>query len=111
MLRTTYNILAASYTSIPALRFSRRVEIEEDANGGTQSGLLVKFPDDNFTNVIGYSPDQQPVILGSVPAEGKGAGPLIGIPAQSGYPAKSANVYCMIQALTGDTVIHVTEWD
>ena len=109
MLRTKY-ALTTSFQAIPALQFARLVKIWEDATG-TQSGLAVKFPDDNFTAVISYAPAQYPIVLGNETAQGHGHGPLIGIPAQTGYPVKAASTYVQIAALAGTTVIVVEEID
>jgi hypothetical protein len=110
MLRTLYTVTAGTFTAIPALRFSRRVEIQEDGTS-TGNGIAAKLPDDNFTAVMSYPPAQQPLILGNPTATGHGQGPLIGIPVQTGLNAKAASTYALVSAMSGTIIIRVTEFD
>lgn len=110
MLRTLYTLNAGTYTAIPALRFSRLVELEEDASG-TGAGLAAKFPEDNYTAVFSYSPLQQPIILGDKVGIQHGKGKFVGEPAQTGLNTRAADVYAMVTCLAGTTVLRVTEED
>lgn len=110
MLRTLYNLTAGVYTAIPALRFSRRVELEEDGTG-LGVGLSLKFPEDNFTLIRSYPPEQQPVLLGNSVASGGGQGPIMGWPVQTGLNARAADNYVMASCMTGTTIMRVTEID
>ena len=110
MLRTLYPLTAGTYTAIPALRFARLVELEEDATGN-QVGLACKFPEDNFTAVDSYIPQQQPVVLGQKVGQSFGHGTFVGVPAQTGLNVRAADVYAMVTCLSGTTVLRVTEED
>ena len=110
MLRTLYPLTAGTYTAIPALRFARLVELEEDATGN-QTGIACKFPEDNFTAVDSYIPQQQPVILGQKVGLSHGRGAFVGEPAQTGLHARAADIYAMVTCLSGATVLRVTEED
>jgi hypothetical protein len=110
LLRTLYPLTAGTYTAIPALRFSRKVELEEDGTG-TGAGLAIKFPEDNYTAVMTYTPDQQPVVLGDEVGFGNAKGKMVGWPVQTGLNARPADIYAMVTCLTGTTVLRVTEED
>jgi hypothetical protein len=110
MLRTLYALTAGVYTPIPALRFSRRVELAEDGSGN-DVGLALKFPEDSFTAIREYPPAQQPVVLGNATAQGGGHGPILGWPTQTGLNARAADNYVLASCMTGTTVLRVTEID
>lgn len=110
MLRTLYTLTAGTYTAIPALRFSRLVELQEDATG-TAAGIACKFPEDNYTAIFSYGPLEQPVVLGDRVAIQNGRGKFVGEPVQTGLNARAADVYAMVTCLAGTTVLRVTEED
>lgn len=110
MKRTLYSLTAGVYTNIPALQFARRVELQEDATG-TNAGLGCKFPEDNFTAIFEYAPDQEPVVLGNSTAEGNAFGTILGWPVQTGLNARAADFYAKVTCLSGTTVLRVTEID
>jgi hypothetical protein len=84
------------------------VELAEDGTG-TGNGLAVKFPNDNFTAIFNYPPDQQPLILGDRDAHGNARGEIIGWPTQTGLNARTADVMVQVAAMSGATVLRVTE--
>lgn len=110
MKRTLYNLTAGVYTNIPALQFARRVELIEDGSVAG-AGLLVKFPEDNFTAIHAFPPAQQPVVLGNATAQGAGSGPIQGWPVQTGLNVRAADFYAKVTAMGGTTVLRVTEID
>jgi hypothetical protein len=103
---TQYAIAGA--TAIPCTKWSRRVEIAEDGAVVAFSGLSVLFP--NGVRV-GYSPEQQPVVLTDKAASSAGQGRIVARPANTGYPPNAADVYCVISPLGAATVINVWEYD
>jgi hypothetical protein len=109
--RRLVNLTAGIYTPITALQFARLVKLEEDGSEATPVGLAVKFPEDGYTQIYEYPPDQQPVVLGNATAEGRGQGPIQGWPAQSGINLRAADVYVLISAMSATTVLRVTEID
>lgn len=110
MNRTLYNLTAGTFTAIPATRFSRLVELIEDGTGSL-AGLALKFPEDSFTAIRTYPPDQQPVILGDEVGIANAKGKIIGWPTQTGLNARPADNYVLASCLTGTTVLRVTEED
>lgn len=102
--------LTGAFTSVYATKWSRRVEIEEDGSV-TKTGLLIKLPDDNFTNVYTYPADEQPIVLGNTIAHGNGDGSTVGRPAQTGNPPVAATELCRIASVGAATVIRVNEID
>ena len=77
----------------------------------SQTGIACKFPEDNFTAVDSYIPQQQPVVLGDKVGLGHGRGKFVGEPVQTGLNARAAEVYAMVTCLSGTTVLRVTEED
>ena len=110
MRRTSYNLVAGTFTPIPALQFARRVELTEDA-AAAAVGLSVKYPEDNFVGIHDYLPAQEPVIIGNTVAFGHGQGPILGWPVQTGLNARAADTYCTVSCLSGTTKLWVTEID
>lgn len=110
MNRSLISLTAGVWTPVPATRFSRRVEIAEDGSA-TAVGIALKFPEDNFTQQYDYPVGQQPVVLGNAIAQGRGVGPILGWPAQSGANARAADNYCLASAMSATTKIRVTEID
>lgn len=98
----------AGPTSIPCTKFARRVEIAEDGAVAAFSGLSVLYPSGV---VVGYSPDQQPIVITDKGAANAGQGRIEARPANPGYPPNAADVYCVISPLAGATVINVWEYD
>lgn len=111
MLRTKY-ALTTAFIPIPALQFSRLVKLYEDG-AAASVGISLKFPDDNYTAAITYLSVRQPVELGNVTARGKGTGPMVGYPAQTGaiLTPRAATTLVMAAALTGTTTLVVEEID
>lgn len=103
-------LTAGTYTAIPALQFARMVELQED-DSVASVGLLLKFPEDNFTAAFEYKAAAQPVILGDKVAHGNNKGAMLGWPAQTGLNARAADVYVMASCPTGTTQLRVTETD
>jgi hypothetical protein len=110
MKRTLYPLTAGVYTAIPALQFARRVDLEEDGSTAP-AGILLKFREDNFTQIFEYLPAQQPCILGDRVAQANGRGYILGWPTQTGLNARAADNYVMASAVTGTTTLRVTEYD
>lgn len=110
MKRTLYSLTAGVFTSIPALQFARRVEMQEDASG-TNIGLAVKFREDNYTQIFEFAPTDEPVVLDNSIAGGNAFGFLQGWPVQTGLNARAADVYAKVSCLAGTTVLRVTEID
>lgn len=111
MQRTKY-ALTTAFIPIPATMFSRQVRYFED--GAVASvGISLKFPDDNYTAAITYLSARQPAIQGNEVATGKGAGPMVGYPAQSGsiLTPRAATTLVMAAALAGTTTLVVEEID
>ena len=110
MKRTQYPLTAGIYTPIPALQFSRKVELTEDGSVQAQ-GLQVKYPLDGFQSVYTYAPDAEPVeITESVPL-GAGQGILLGWPQQTGINQRAADTYCMVSCAGGTSLLNVLEYD
>jgi hypothetical protein len=110
LLRTLYTLTAGTYVAIPALRFARRVELSEDGSGNA-TGIMCKFPEDNFTAIFTYSTFQQPVVLGDEVGNFHGRGKFVGEPVQTGLNTRAADVYAMVTAVSGTTILRVTEED
>lgn|GEM_PF-4585710 len=111
MLRRPLVALTAGvYTAIPALQFARMVELQED-DSVASVGLLLKFPEDNFTAIFEYKAAAQPVILGDKVGIEHGRGKFVGEPAQTGLNTRAADVYVMASCATGTTQLRVTEND
>lgn len=111
--------ITAAFSAVSATIFSNYVEIQEDGSGAA-AGLKVKFPDDNFTAVYEYPPDQQPIRIGTPENTGApGGAPFAGVPTQSAPIAGGGNayiantnpatVYCQVASMGADTVIRVDE--
>ncbi len=110
MNRTLYSLTAGTYTPIPSTVFSRMVELQED-DSVTHVGLLLKFPEDNFTQAYEFKDEAQPVVLGDKVAFGRGQGYILGWPTQTGGNARAADNYVLASAVTGTTKLRVTEYD
>jgi len=103
--------LTTAFTPIPASIFARRVDLQEDGTVDPAVGLIVKFPNDDFTAAFEYPADQQPVVLGDPIAHQNGYGELLGWPAQTGINVRAADIYVQVAALAGETSLRVTEYD
>jgi hypothetical protein len=111
-LQRTKYALTTAFIPIPATQFSRLVKYFED--GSVPSvGISLKFPDDNYTNAITYLSALQPAIQGNETAQGRGDGPMVGYPAQSGsiLTPRAATTLVMAAALSGTTTLVVEEID
>ena len=110
------NTNAGAFTSIPSTIPARRVEVREDDSATTQ-GLQYQKPDDNFTATYNVgtsgSPDQPQIVLGNPVAQGHGASPLLGLPAQStGGSSIPATTYLKVRSRTATTTtIRVVEYE
>lgn len=111
MQRTKY-ALTTAFIPIPATVFSRMVKYQEDG-AAPSVGISLKFPDDNYTNAMSYLWNAQPVIQGNEVANGRGSGPMVGYPAQSGsiLTPRAATTLVMAAALSGTTTLIVEEID
>lgn len=111
MLRRPLIALAAgTFTAVPALTFARLVELQED-DSVASVGLVLKFPEDNFTASFTYKAPAQPVVLGDMVGQHNGRGKWVGVPVQTGLNAAPATVYVLASCLTGTTQLRVTEED
>jgi hypothetical protein len=86
------------------------VELAED-DSVDSVGLVLKFPEDNFTASFTYKQQAQPVILGNLNGQNNNKGAFVGQPVQTGINARAADVYVMASCLTGTTQLRVTEVD
>lgn len=94
-----------AWVDIPATIFARQVRISEDGSVSAFAGFSLKFSN----GVIeGYTPDQQPAVLGDAVVNRVGAGNFLGMPAQDGSNARPADLYCQASSQIG-TVINVWE--
>jgi hypothetical protein len=111
-LQRTKYALTTTFIPIPATVFSRQVRYYEDGSVASV-GISLKYPDDNYTNAISYLSARQPAIQGNVVAEGRGEGPMVGYPAQSGsvLTPRAATTLVMAAALSGTTTLVVEEID
>jgi hypothetical protein len=94
-----------AWIDIPATIFARRVKISEDGSVSAFAGFSLKFSNGV---VEGYTPDQQPAVLGDENVSGAGGGMFLGMPAQTGSNARPADLYCQASSQLG-TVINVWE--
>jgi hypothetical protein len=108
--RPLITLTAGSYTAIPALQFARMVELQED-DSVASVGLLLKFPEDNYTAAFAFKAAAQPVVLGNKTAQNNDKGAMVGWPAQTGLNVRAADVYVMASCITGTTQLRVTETD
>lgn len=113
------NAHGGGYVNILCSIWCRRMEIiEVPADGGawngtfTAQGLNYKRSDDGYTAVHGM--DVGAVLtLGDEVARGKGAGGVIGLPAQSNHygQTRAADIPLQIESATATpTNVQVTEW-
>jgi hypothetical protein len=98
----------AGATAIPCTKFARRVEIAEDGAVVAFSGLSVLYPSGV---TVGYSPEQQPIVIADKVAAAAGQGRIEARPANPGYPVNAADVWCVVSPLGAATVINVWEYD
>jgi len=113
----TLNGNAGAFTSINSTIPARRVEIVEDQSVSPQ-GLIYQLPDDNFTNsyqvAVPGSPDAPQIILGNKESQGRGQGPILGLPQQTpGGQTIPATTYIKVKSagVGGGNKIRVTEYD
>ena len=106
----------AAFTPISATICPRRVEIREDESV-TPQGLQYQLPDDNFvtTDMVGTpsTPNGPQIVLGNAESQGRGQGPILGLPAQTpGGNSIAATVLIKIRSNgAGGNAIRVTESD
>lgn len=99
----------AGPTSIPCTKWSRRVEIMEDGAAGNGQGIVVTYP--NGTVAV-FAPQQQPVILADLAAQGSGGGRFLGRPPQTdGAPLYDGDIYVVVDTAGTATVVNVWEYD
>lgn len=103
-------LTAGTFTAIPALQFARMVQLQED-DSVPSVGLVLKFPEDNYTASFTYKVEAQPVILGNQNAQNNNKGAFVGEPVQTGINTRAADIYVMASCLTGTTQLRVTEED
>jgi hypothetical protein len=120
--RTIYAINAAggAIVAIPATAASRKVVITECPPGGgtfndanfAPQGLNYQLPNDGFVTIYPLLPADS-LVLGNLIAEGKGAGPLQGYPAQQDPGGRTipAFIYAKIISATATaTQVMVLEY-
>jgi hypothetical protein len=105
----------AAPLAIVATQPTRGVEIVED-DGSANQGLVLFFPDDNFTQGYDVSTAHQPIILGNIVARGRGMGSILGYPLQMdrGGTVELRAADILFKATSGSatpTNIHVREHD
>lgn len=100
---------AATFVNIPATRFARYLQIQEDGTG-TAAGLQIKWPTDNFTAIDKYPATQQPIKPQENPETlGMGMGPILGWPAQTGLNVRAADILFKVASMGAATVVRVDE--
>lgn len=95
---------------------SRRVEaMEDEGNNNAPQGFSVQTPLDNFTNNRGLGPGSEPLIIQNSVAQGRGASPIIGLPAQGTagqFNARAADPLLKnLVSLAAATTVAVTEME
>jgi hypothetical protein len=105
------NAAGGAQVSVLATRWTRRVEIIED-EATTPQGLIYQVPDDAFVGTYQVGPATEPLILENPTAQGRGAGPIQGAPAQgfTGAPA-ATTLFKATSATAAATNIRFRETD
>lgn len=75
-------VLGSAPLPIPATIPTRRVEVQED-DATPNQGLVLFFPDDNYTQGYTYAAVHEPITLGEAVSAGKGRGSILGLPIQN----------------------------
>jgi hypothetical protein len=116
MHNTLYAVPAAGSApvSVVSTMMSRRVIIQEDDSVPNQ-GLIVFFPQDNFTQGYQYAAGHEPIILGDIVANMKGKGSVLGNPIQKDVSQtvtlRAADIYAKVTSATATvTKIRVQEY-
>src|SRR6185437_7532539 len=95
--------------NVAATRWCRRVEvIEDEGNGNAPQGFSCQTILDGFVNSRGVGPGTQPLVIQNSMSQGRGQGPIIGIP--PGNEHVSNNVIQGLISLGAATVVAVTEF-
>jgi hypothetical protein len=98
--------------NVAATRWCRRVEaIEDEGNGNAPQGFSCQTILDGFVNSRGVGPGTQPLIIQNSMSQGRGQGPIIGIPPGASQMQVSNNVLQGLISLGAATVVAVTEFD
>lgn len=116
-VRTDFPVNAydgVTFTPVPCSIWCRKMVIEEvvdDPDTETLEGLAYVSDADGYKQIV-VLPAGTPIVIGNPVAEGRGAGPLVGVPAQ-GMPdgaTKSATVPVKVSsATTAMTQVRITE--
>lgn len=106
---------AGAVVAITATQASRKVYIREDEAAAAQ-GLTYQTPDDAFTATytvgVPGGPDQQQISLPMAPSGTMIPGPLLGLPAQSGFYNRPADTYIKLRSKSATaTNVRVLEED
>lgn len=106
---------AGAYVAVLSTQASRKVFIREDEAAAAQ-GLTYQTPDDGFvaTYTVGVpgTPDQQQVSLPMAPSGAHVPGPLLGLPAQTGFYTRPADTYIKLRSKSVTaTTVRVLEED
>ena len=106
------NAAGGATVNVAATRWCRRVEaIEDEGNGNAPQGFSYQSIIDNFTNVRSVGPGTEPVIIQNSESQGRGQGPIIGVPPGASQMQVSNNILQGVISLGAATVLAVTEFD
>ena len=97
-------VTGSPQVSLVAHAFASYVEIEEEGSG-TFQGLQVTWPNGD---VATYTPEQQPITIGS--KEHIGRGPFVGVPANYNGGGGTATLYCQVESMGASTAVRISEW-
>jgi hypothetical protein len=107
------NAAGGAMVQVLATRWVRRMDIIEDGSIAVPTGLIYMSILDNFTTVFQVAPQTEPIILQNSMSQGRGVGPILGFPAQTGGQATgvASKVFQATSATAAATTIRVTEFD
>lgn len=97
----------AGYADVVATIPARMVDFLEDPNNGGGVGIHYKEPRDGFVAIKTLKAGET-LTIGNAVAQGNGAGPIVGMPAQTN-PTVAATVLLKIESVGAQTKYRITE--